>query len=85
MFIKSANISVVVQGAIGTNTEQCLQSVRRFLPSAEIVLSTWVGADTTNLDYDKLIDKQIEKAGISIRAGFAKIFAGAIKIISVSQ
>lgn len=55
MFIKSANISVVVQGAIGTNTEQCLQSVRRFLPSAEIVLSTWVGADTTNLDYDKLI------------------------------
>lgn len=37
------------------------------------------------LDYDKLIDKQIEKAGISIRAGFAKIFAGAIKIISVSQ
>ena len=36
------------------------------------------------LDYNKLIDKQIEKAGISVRAGFAKIFAGAIKIISLS-
>ena len=37
------------------------------------------------LDYDKLIDKQIKKAGISIRAGFDKIFAGAIKIISLSS
>ena len=55
MFIDSANISVVVQGAIGANTEQCLQSVRKFLPSAEIILSTWVGTDTTDLDYDKLI------------------------------
>ena len=36
------------------------------------------------LDYDKLIDKQIKKAGISIRAGFAKIFAGAIKIITIT-
>lgn len=35
------------------------------------------------LDYNKLIDKQVEKAGISVRAGFSKIFSGAIKIISL--
>lgn len=55
MFIDSANISVVVQGAVGANTEQCLQSIRKYLPSAEIILSTWVGADTNKLDYDKLV------------------------------
>ncbi len=42
-----------------------------------------VQSGKVTLDYNKLIDKQIEKAGISVRAGFAKIFAGAIKIISL--
>jgi hypothetical protein len=30
-------------------------------------------------DYDKIIDRQLEKAAITVTAGFAKFFAGAIK------
>ena len=40
--IKSEDISVVVQGAIDkVNTPKCLESIRKVLPRAEIVLSTW--------------------------------------------
>lgn len=52
------DISVVIQGAVGTATQKCLTSVRRFLPEAEIVLSTWVGADTDALDFDILVQSQ---------------------------
>ena len=34
-------------------------------------------------DYDKLIDRQLERAVISCTAGFAKIFDGASKVLSV--
>lgn len=33
-------------------------------------------------DYDKLIDRQLERAAITCTAGFAKIFAGAAKTLS---
>ena len=33
-------------------------------------------------EYDKLIDRQIERAAISTITGFAKIFAGASKALS---
>ena len=33
-------------------------------------------------DYDKLIDRQLERATISSIAGFAKIFTGASKKLS---
>lgn len=52
------DISVVIQGAVGTATQKCLTSVRRFLPEAEIVLSTWAGADTDALDFDILVQSQ---------------------------
>ena len=40
--IKSEDISVVVQGAIVSNlTNNCLKSIRKYLPKAEIILSTW--------------------------------------------
>ena len=36
------NISVVVQGPIlPFQTAICLKSIRKFLPKAEIILSTW--------------------------------------------
>lgn len=54
--IKSDDISVVVQGPIITGTtSQCLTSIRKNLPNAEIILSTWVGSDVSGLDYDILI------------------------------
>ena len=49
--IDTKDISVVVQGAVDKiNTPKCLESIRKFLPCAEIVLSTWEGTDVTGLD-----------------------------------
>lgn len=36
-------------------TKRGLQSVRQQLPGAEIVLSTWEGADVAGLDFDRLV------------------------------
>lgn len=56
MKINPQDISVVVQGAIDKNlTPQCLKSIRKHLPGAEIILSTWDGSDVSGLDYDKLV------------------------------
>lgn len=53
------NISVIVQGGINRKeTPACLKSVRRVLPGAQIILSTWEGSDTTGLDYDVLVLNQ---------------------------
>jgi len=62
--IAGKDISVVVQGAVAGKptqppakrfTDRCLRSVRRVLPDAEIVLSTWRGSDVSELSYDKLV------------------------------
>lgn len=59
------DISVVVQGPVigGLHvvparqlTQRCLRSIRRHLPHAEIVLSTWRGSDVDGLDYDTLVE-----------------------------
>ena len=55
---KSKNISIIVQGAINkTETPKCLKSIRKYLPDAEIVLSTWEGSDVSFIEglYDILI------------------------------
>lgn len=40
--MKSNDITVVVQGAIDRKlTPKCLKSIRKHLPDAEIILSTW--------------------------------------------
>ena len=45
------DISVIVQGAINKNeTIKCLQSIRQYLPGAEIILSTWEGSNITDLE-----------------------------------
>lgn len=57
MKIQNKDISVVVQGAIDkVNTPKCLRSIRKYLPEAEIVLSTWKGSDLSGLDYDILVE-----------------------------
>ena len=54
--IDTKNISVVVQGAVDlTLTPICLKSIRKYLPNAEIVLSTWKGSEIDGLDYDKIV------------------------------
>lgn len=54
--MNSKDISVVVQGAIDKKlTPKCLKSIRKFLPKAEIILSTWEGSDVSELDYNLLV------------------------------
>ena len=56
--IITSNISIIVQGAIDKKeTPKCLKSIRKYLPDAEIILSTWEGSDVSNLDglYDILV------------------------------
>ena len=39
--------------------------------------------DGVAVEYDKLIDRQLERAAITTTCGFAKIFAEAAKVLSV--
>ncbi len=62
--IQDKDISVVIQGPISSSknrfmdkgtTKNCIESVRKHLPSAMIILSTWEGEAAHNLEYDRLI------------------------------
>lgn len=62
--INPAEISVVVQGPIyGAGeknprlryTQRCCANIRKKLPGAEIILSTWEGSDVSGIDYDTLV------------------------------
>lgn len=54
--INPKDISVVVQGPINKiETPKCLKSIRKYLPDAEIILSTWEGSDVAGFDFDKVI------------------------------
>jgi len=56
--IDSKDISVVVQGAINKKeTKRGLKSIRKFLPKAEIILSTWEGSNVSEFGglYDILV------------------------------
>lgn len=50
-----ADLAVVVQGPRGPEIDRCLASVRRFLPGARVVLSTWHGSDASNLPIDDVV------------------------------
>ena len=57
--IDSKDISVVVQGAIDPKcTKKCLKSIRKYLPKAEIILSTWEGSNIEGLDFDILVENK---------------------------
>jgi len=59
--ITSHDVSVIVQGPVVSGsdheitTAKSLQSIREYLPAAEIILSTWNVAETTGLDFDQLV------------------------------
>jgi len=54
-------ISVVIQGPLyrghwpGRGIEACLTSVRQYLPGAEVIVSTWPGAEIDGLVVDRVI------------------------------
>lgn len=53
-----SDLSVVVHGRIESNlTKQCLESIHKFLPKAEIILSTWENSNISDLEglYNTLI------------------------------
>lgn len=65
--INYKDISVVVQGLIvgkidgAPNTKHtliCLKSIRKHLPGATIILSTWKGSNVEGLDYDILVENE---------------------------
>lgn len=57
--IQHSDISVVLQGAVDRDlTPAAIRSIRRVLPGAEIVLSTWRGADVSSLDVDILLQNE---------------------------
>jgi hypothetical protein len=67
MTVSSKDISVVVQGPIFGKlsdppevrlTQRCLESMRRHLPEAEVILSTWKGAATEGLNYDIHVENE---------------------------
>ena len=63
--IQTDAISVVVQGPVAgvpsappraRQTLRALCSVRRHLPGAELILSTWRGSDVSGLPFDRLVE-----------------------------
>jgi hypothetical protein len=60
------SISVIVQGPIFRSvaaeelgsTFRCLASVRRLLPGAEVILSTWKGANVSGLAPDRVVESE---------------------------
>ena len=54
--VDNKEITVIVQGDVdGEKTPICLQSIRRALPGAFIILSTWEGTDVEGLEYDEVV------------------------------
>ncbi len=56
--ISSKDLSVVIQGAVNPcETIPCLKSIRKYLPEAQIILSTWKNSDVSSYEglYDVLV------------------------------
>lgn len=53
--ISDAELSVVVQGPATAKLRVTVASVRRFVPEAELIVSTWEGSDVTGLDADLVV------------------------------
>ena len=60
--ISSDKITVVVQGAIvpdeGRGTKEVCESIRKLLPRAEIILSTWENSNYQGIPYDKVLENR---------------------------
>jgi len=69
--IDTNDISVIVQGAVhSVNTKLCLNSIRKYLPGAEIILSTWKDTDVSGLKYDTVLFNDDPGAVMDRKAGW---------------
>lgn len=64
MDFSSKDFSVIIQGPIiGKKndtiekqlSQECIKSIRKNMPDAEIIISTWIGEETDHLDFDKIV------------------------------
>ena len=69
--INTLDISVIVQGPIDRGIKDCISSIRKYLPGAEIIISTWRGSFINELDYDKIILSDDPGAEVFDQAGHA--------------
>ncbi len=53
--LADGDFSVVVQGPVGPRLTDVVASVRRVLPAAQLIVSTWQGSDVAGLDADDVI------------------------------
>lgn len=56
--IDTKDISIVVQGAVTKATSRTLETVKKFLPGATVILSTWKHQDISELPYDILVENE---------------------------
>ncbi|RYZ77751.1 MAG: hypothetical protein EOP05_00695 [Proteobacteria bacterium] len=93
MPISFSDVSFVIQGPVFRNidgedlTLKALNSIKRFCPGAEIILSTWRGQNTDGLPFDQLVVSEdpgafkdrngepinMNRQLISTQAGIAKV------------
>lgn len=86
--IQSKDISVVVQGPIHKPedlTKRVLESVRKHLPDAELILSTWKGSDLSGLNYDVLAENDDPGKMEKILSGSENILRQIVSTISGLQ
>ena len=53
--LSSRDITFVVQGDVRTEIRECMASIRWFFSHSPIILSTWVGTDISNIDFDEVV------------------------------
>lgn len=54
--LQSEDLSVVVAGPVSRHTEPALAAVRRWLPGAQLILSTWRGTVPGGADADEVVE-----------------------------
>lgn len=80
--INSKDISVVIQGKnIKGETKKCCQSIRKWLPGAEIIFSTYTGEDVSDLDIDVLVEST--DPGATLLSG--KMYNNINRILTTTQ
>lgn len=64
MTVKSSDVSVVLQGPVRFETPESVESVRRLLPEAELILSTWEDEDVSSLGSIRVLRSEKPSAPI---------------------
>ena len=64
------------------NNQKCLEILKHYGVSSQL-RKLMVQAGDVLVDYDKLIDRQLERATVSVISGFAKLFNDASVVLNV--